>query len=101
MKTKNIDYKLFFTIFALIVFGMIMISSVSVYPSFQVTSKMLAAGKTDEVSNSFYLSRNIMHVVIALIVFVFVAKTPYKLFEKYAKQIFLGALIFMVIVLIV
>jgi cell division protein FtsW (lipid II flippase) len=100
MKTKTIDYKLFFTVFALIVFGMIMISSVSVYPSFQVTSKMLAAGKTDEVSNSFYLTRNIMHVAITLLVFVFVAKTPYKLFEKYAKQIFLGSLIFMVIVLI-
>jgi len=89
MKTRNIDYKLFFTVFALIIFGMIMISSVSVYPSFQVTSKMVTAGSLDSPSNSFYLFRNLSHVFIALVVFVFVVKIPYHWFEKYAKHIFI------------
>lgn len=89
MKTKTIDYGIFFTVLALIVFGMIMISSVSVYPSFKVTSLMAAAGKIDEPNNHFYLVRNISHVILGLFLFAFVAKTPYVVFEKYAKQIFL------------
>ncbi len=101
MKTRNIDYKLFFTIFALIIFGMIMISSVSVYPSFQVTSKMVAAGKLDSPSNSFYLFRNLSHVFMSLLVFVFVVKIPYHWFEKYAKHIFVWSLLFLLVVLFV
>ena len=101
MKSKNIDYALFFTIFALIVFGMIMISSVSVYPSFQVTSKMVANGKADAPYNYFYLVRNISHVLLCLFAFVFIAKTPFRFFEKYAKHIFGGCLIFLVGVLFV
>ena|GEM_PF-1676569 len=34
---KNIDYKLFIVVVLLIVFGAIMISSVSVYSSYKVT----------------------------------------------------------------
>jgi len=37
---KQVDYKLFFSVLFLIIFGMIMISSVSVYSSFRVTDIM-------------------------------------------------------------
>jgi cell division protein FtsW (lipid II flippase) len=37
---KSVDYKLFFTVVAMMVFGMIMISSVSVYSSYRVTDLM-------------------------------------------------------------
>jgi cell division protein FtsW (lipid II flippase) len=89
MKNKAIDYGIFFVVFSLIIFGMIMISSVSVYPSFKVTSLMAAAGKIDEPHNHFYLVRNISHVIIGLFLFAFVVKTPYAVFEKYAKHFFL------------
>jgi cell division protein FtsW (lipid II flippase) len=65
-----------------------MISSVSVYPSFKVTSLMVASQKLSEPNNYFYLIRNIGHVIISFIVFAFIIKIPYKIFEKYAKYIF-------------
>lgn len=80
---------------------MIMISSVSVYPSFKVTSLMVASGKLQEPNNHFYLLRNISHVFLGLILFAFVAKTPYTVFEKYSKQLFLGALALLLSVLFI
>lgn len=99
LKTKSIDYGIFFIVFALIIFGMVMISSVSVYPSFKVTSLMVASGKLAEANNHFYLVRNISHVLIGLFLFAFVVKTPYAVFEKYAKHIFFGGLISLIVVL--
>jgi cell division protein FtsW (lipid II flippase) len=90
MQTKTIDYTIFFVVLGLIIFGMIMISSVSVYPSYKVTSLMVSAGKLQDPNNHFYLLRNISHVLIGLVIFAFVAKTPYQIFEKYAKHIFFG-----------
>jgi len=40
---KSVDYRLFFAVLALIIFWMIMISSVSVWGSFRVTSSQAAA----------------------------------------------------------
>lgn len=101
MQTKTVDYTIFFLTLGLIVFGMVMISSVSVYPSFKVTSQMVALGKLEEPNNYFYLLRNISHVFIGLLAFAFVAKTPYTVFEKYSKHIFLGSLVMLMAVLFV
>ncbi len=101
MQTKNIDYSLFFVVLALVVFGMIMISSVSVYPSFKVTSLMVESGKLDAPNNHFYLLRNISHVLIGIFLFAVVAKTPYTFFEKHAKTFFLGGLVLLISVLFV
>lgn len=78
-----------------------MISSVSVYPSYKVTTQMVALHKLDVPNNYFYLFRNISHVIISLITLAFFAKTPYKAFEKYAKQILVWTLLFLVVVLLV
>ncbi len=78
---------------------MVMISSVSVYPSFKVTSLMAAAGKISEPNNYFYLIRNISHVIIGFFLFAFIAKTPYEFFERYSKQIFFVGLSLLVAVL--
>ncbi len=101
MKTKAIDYSLFFIVFALMIFWMIMISSVSVYPSYKVTSAMVALWKLKEANNSFYLLRNISHVIISLLTLGLFTKMSYKYLEKYAKQIFGWAIIFLIIVLFV
>ena len=82
---KQIDYKLFFIILPLIIFGMIMISSVSVYSSFRVTSIMANNWFIDEAYNYFYVIRNITHVLLALVVLFFVSKVKYSFFEKNAK----------------
>lgn len=101
MKTKIIDYSLFFVVFALMVFWMIMISSVSVYPSYKVTNTMVALWKLKEPSNSFYLIRNIIHVIMSLLALWLFSKVSYKHLEKHAKKIFAWTLIFLFIVLLV
>ncbi len=98
---KFVDYKLFFTVLALVIFWMIMISSVSVYPSFRVTSSMAANGYITEAYNHFYVLRNIAHVLVGMTVLWVIVKIHYSIFEKISKHIFWLALLLLVIVLIV
>ncbi|MCD5385311.1 FtsW/RodA/SpoVE family cell cycle protein [Candidatus Gracilibacteria bacterium] len=98
---KNVDYKLFFTVLLLIIFGMIMISSVSVYSSFRVTNIMANNGYIENAYNYFYVLRNIGHVIISLILLGIVVKIKYSTFEKYSKYIFGIAVILLLIVLII
>lgn len=101
MPQKNIDYTLFFLVFGLVIFGMIMISSVSVYPSYNVTSRMVELGRLDEANNWFYLVRNIMHVFIASLAFAFFVKFPTDAIERSARGIFAGGLAFLMLVLFI
>ena len=97
MLKKNVDYPLFFAVIFLIIFGMIMISSVSVYSSFRVTDIIARAGRIPEAYNYFYVLRNIAHIFISLFVLAVVTKIHYSFFEKYAKYFFgavLGMLVF-------
>ena len=101
MQKKSIDTTLVFIVIALVIFGMIMISSVSVYPSFKITSRMVAQGLLPESNNYFYLSKNIAHVIIGLLSLMIFSKIPYFVFEKHAKNIFLGSIFLLFLVLIV
>lgn len=98
---KSVDYTLFFTVLALIIFGMIMISSVSIYGSFRVTSSMANAGLIAEAYNHFYVVRNISHVIVASVLLWVLVKVPYKYYERYAKQIFSVCILLLIIVLII
>jgi len=97
---KNVDYKLFFIVLFLIIFWMIMISSVSVYSSFRVTNKMAEAWFIDSAYNYFYVLRNIWHVIISMIWLWIIVKIKYTFFEKYYKQIFGFAIMLLITVLI-
>ncbi len=77
-----IDFKLFFTVVALVIFGMIMISSVSVYSSFKLTSVQALRGLIEDPYNYFYVKRNIAHVISGFVLLAVVVKIPYKYFEK-------------------
>lgn len=90
-----------FLILALVIFGMVMISSVSVYSSFKVTSRMVAAGSMNETNNYFYFARNIMHVSMGLLMMVICSKIPYHFFEKFARHIFSAGLVFLSLVFII
>jgi len=96
MKKRPIDYKLFFATLILVVFWMIMISSVSVYSSFKLTNWFLAKWLIEETYNYFYVIRNIAHVSIGLIILALLTKVPYKYFEKYIK-IISGIILFMLL----
>ncbi len=101
MQKKSIDTSLVFLILGLVIFWMIMISSVSVYSSFKVTSKMFADGKIEEANNYFYLLRNMIHVWMGLFAVVIISKIDYTFFERYAKRIFWTTLLFLFIVLFI
>ncbi len=99
MINKQVDYKLFFTVFALIIFWMVMISSVSVYSSFRVTSILEKSWSIEQAYNYFYVIKNIIHVFLAMIVLIFVVKIPYLWYEKNVKYLFWWALVVMFYVL--
>lgn len=101
MNTKNIDYKLFFTVLALVIFWMIMISSVSVYSSYRVTNLMVAKWEIAEAYNYFYVLRNIIHVIVWMFVMALVVKINWRFFEKYAREIFGFSIILLIVVLVV
>lgn len=101
MHKKSIDTSLVFIIIALVIFGMIMISSVSVYPSFKITSQMVARGLLDEPSNSFYLSKNILHVITGIFFLTVFSKLSYTWFEKYSSMILAWVIGVLVVVLFV
>jgi len=96
---KSVDYKLFFAILALVVFWMIMVSSVSIYPSYSLTEKMVNAWKIETAYNYFYVLKNIQAVFFSLIILWVVVKIKYPIFEKYSKHIFLSSLFLLVVVL--
>lgn len=99
MINKQVDYKLFFAVFALIIFWMIMISSVSVYSSFRITSLLQSSWTLEETNNHFYVLRNIIHVTIWLTALLFLVKVPYSFWEKNAKNILYGCLFLLAYVL--
>lgn len=96
---KQVDYKLFFLVIILVVFWMIMISSVSVYPSFKVTTTMVKKWLIENAYNHFYVIRNIGHVIISIIALWIIVKIPYTFYEKYSKYIFWFCLSLLIVVL--
>ena len=78
-----------------------MISSVSVYSSYQITSSLVVQGLMSETNNSFYLVRNIAHVLTGIGMLVIFSKIPYTLIEKFAKHIFLLTVVVLFAVLVV
>ncbi len=88
-KSLPVDYKLFFTVVVLVIFGMIMISSVSVYSSFKLTYLQVMKGLIEEPYNYFYVKRNIIHVISGFILLALVVKIPFRFFEKFSAY-FLG-----------
>ena len=101
MKLRTIDLPLFLSVFFLVIFGMVMISSVSVYPSYKITSIMTQAWKLDEPNNYFYLLKNMTHVFLWLLMCIVMMKFPYQVLEKYVNVIYGTSIVLMVVVLIV
>ncbi len=101
MQKKSIDTTLVFLVLWLVIFGMIMISSVSVYSSFKVTSNMVSNWWLSEANNYFYLLRNMMHVGMGIFMLIIISKIPYTLLEKHAKNIFAITFVLLIVVLFI
>lgn len=70
-------------------FGIVMISSVSVYESYQLTEGMVRAGLLEEPSNSFYLWRHMIRVFIAIPVWIVAMYLPMGIWKKAAMPLFI------------
>jgi len=81
-KNLPVDYKLFFAVVILIVFWMVMISSVSIFSSYELTLKGVYNWLVEEAYNYFYVKRNVLHVLTGFIVLAFIVKIPFRFFEK-------------------
>ena len=88
MRKKQVDTVLAVTIFCLVLFGVVMVSSVSVYESYQLTSNI--AGQ--EATNSFYLWRHIWRVVISIPSCIFMIYFPINIWKRAALPLFIGSI---------
>lgn len=89
MRKASIDIPLAIVIFCLVIFGIIMISSVSVYESYQITSEMVGQGLRDEPSNSFYLWRHFWRAILSIPVWIFAIYFPLTFWKKAALPLFI------------
>ncbi|HBC89648.1 hypothetical protein A2454_02625 [Candidatus Peribacteria bacterium RIFOXYC2_FULL_55_14] len=77
-------------------FGLAMIASVSVFESYQITSRLVNQGIQETPSNSFYLWRSFIHVVVALIAMGLTAVIPYRMWERLALPLFGATLLLLI-----
>ncbi len=77
----NLDKKLAIAVGFLIVFGLVMMSSMSIATSFDITGE-----------NDFYLMRHARSVFLGLIVFLIAFRFPLEYLRKWSTLIYIGAL---------
>jgi cell division protein FtsW len=85
------DYILSIAVFALVVFGLIMISSASIVKSYEVTN-----GAT----NNLYLYRQLIALGIGVLAWIFIQRIDYHLYKKYSLWFLIGALILLALVFV-
>jgi len=76
---KRSDYWLSLAVFGLIVFGLIMIYSVSKYYSLELTNGL---------SDKYFLKKQLITVIIGLLVWIVVQAIDYRYWKKYAGTMF-------------
>jgi len=82
MKQRSIDIVLAITFICLVLFGIVMISSVSVYESYELTKN------SDNPTNSFYLWRHFWRAIVSIPVCIFGIYFPLNFWKKAALPLF-------------
>lgn len=90
LKSKP-DYILSLSVFALVVFGIIMISSASVVKSYEVT---------EGATNNLYLYRQLIALGIGLIAWVLAQRIDYHVYKKYSIWFLIGSLVLLALVFV-
>ena len=90
---RRIDLLLLGITVVLVLFGLAMIASVSVFESYQITTRLANQGLRDVPSNSFYLLRSFMHVIIGITAMGVTMVIPYRIWESLALPLFGGTLL--------
>ncbi|MCA9370374.1 MAG: cell division protein FtsW [Candidatus Peregrinibacteria bacterium] len=95
---RRMDLLLFGVVSVLVLFGLAMIASVSVFESYQITQRLVAQGLREDTSNSFYLLRSFTHIVVGFGGMFLTIMIPYRLWERLAMPLFLLTLILLIAV---
>ncbi len=82
----------------LTLFGLAMIASVSVFKSYQLTQSLVNQGLLSEPNNAFFLKRSSLHVFFSFCVMMTMAIIPYRLWERFARWLFLGTILALILV---
>jgi cell division protein FtsW len=93
---KRADFLLLGIALVLTLFGLAMISSVSVFESYQLTQRLVDQGLRADTSNAFYLWRSFLHVLVGLTGMALASLTPYRLWERYARTLFIISLLLLI-----
>lgn len=102
-KKGNIDYVLLVTVFALIVFSIVMITSIGVPKSISLSKPsdiLFPACGESGVDCYLLFKRHVVRIGIALIAFLAALKIPYKFWRKTAIPMFLAVFALLIGVLI-
>jgi cell division protein FtsW len=95
------DHVLAITTFLLAVFGLVMISSVSVYESYQVYVKQgIDCGMIDANCNDFYFWRQARNIAVALPFWLIASSIPYLFWRKLAPALFIGSVVLLIMLFI-
>jgi cell division protein FtsW len=97
---RRMDLLLLGITVVLTLFGLAMIASVSVFESYQLTQRLADQGIRDVPTNSFYLLRSFVHVIIGFGAMLFTMSIPYRLWEKLALPLFVLTMLLLVSVFI-
>ncbi len=97
MKRKQFDTVLALMFFGLVLFGIVMVSSVSVYESHQLTADMAQRGLLEKPTNSFYLWRHVWRVALSIPLAVLMIYLPLKVWKKGALFLFIASLLLLIV----
>ncbi len=86
---KNFDRPLFFSIISLVLFGLVMMSSMSIAGSFELTGE-----------NDFYFWRHFWHIVMGIPIFLIAFRFPHEYLRKISVIVFLISIILLLFTLV-
>jgi cell division protein FtsW len=92
---RRIDLLLLGITVVLTLFGLAMIASVSVFESYQLTTRLYGEGR-----NSFYLWRTFLHTIVGMGALFTTMMIPYRFWERYAKLLYFTTILMLMLVFI-
>ena len=95
---RRMDLLLLGIAIGLTLFGLAMIASVSVFESYQLTTRLVTQGLRAEPSNSFYLWRSSIHIFVGFLVMAATSVIPYRFWERSARVLFLASIVLLILV---
>ena len=87
---EHFDRPLFFSFLGLTLFGLIMMSSMSIAGSFEVTGQ-----------NDFYFWRHFWHIIMGIPLFLMAFKFPYEKLKRLAFPVFLISVVLLLLTITV